>query len=550
MHIKAITVYCMFFVNVLFCQNHISKSDSTIFQKEAVFIKVWGFLKYYHPNVANGKYNWDEQFLVHLPLIQKAKNKEEITVIYLNWIDSLGKVKKSNIPEFKNESEYFTKNLDLTWLENKDYFASVVAEKLKFIRDNRYQGKPFYVKKDRTGNVLMINEIEYQKESYPDTAMRILSLSRFWNTVEYFFPYKYQTDQNWDDVLLEMTGKFVSAKNEQEYHLVMLETAVKTDDGHAVFKTHSTVNFFGPFFFPAEIKIVAGKAIITNLPNDSLAKVNDLKVGDIIEKVNGEDVSAIIDNKLKYLSGSNINGKLRPTYMYLANGIEKTVAIVLSRNLNRLHKSISRYPYDSIYNKEIEKVKYKVVEDNIGYINMAHLEMKDVDQMMEQFQNLKGLIIDIRNYPNFLPYVLAGRLVKENKEFATIMKPDFSYPGRFQYQKMGEISSMKKYFKGKVVLLVDENTQSMAEFSTMILQAGDHVTTMGSQTAGADGNASYISFLKERSMLSGTGVFYPDGTETQRKGVKVDIKVKPTIKGVQSGIDEILAKAIELIKAN
>ncbi len=548
MYKRIIIICCFLSLSNLSGQNLKKESGLTPLKNEAVFIKVWGFLKYYHPNVASGKYNWDEQFLTQLPLIQKAKNKEEIAAVYLNWIKGLGEVKKKNIPKVKDESAYFTKNMDLLWLEDETYFGMAVTEKLKWIRDNRYQGKPFYVKKDRTGNVLMINEIEYQKESYPDSAMRILSLSRFWNTVEYFFPYKYQTDQNWDDVLLEMTGKFVSAKNEQEYHLAMLETAVKTDDGHAVFKTHSTVNFFGPFFFPAEIKIVEGKAIITNLPNDSLAKVNDLKVGDIIEKVNGEDVSAIIDNKLKYLSGSNINGKLRPTYMYLANGTEKTVAIVLSRNLNRLHKSISRYPYDSIYNKEIEKVKYKVVEDNIGYINMAHLEIKDVDQMMEQFQNLKGLIIDIRNYPNFLPYVLAGRLVKENKEFATIMKPDFSYPGRFQYQKMGEISPMKKYFKGKAVLLVDENTQSMAEFSTMILQTGDHVTTVGSQTAGADGNASYISFLKERSMLTGTGVFYPNGSETQRRGVRLDVEVKPTMKGIQAGEDEVLLKAIELIK--
>ncbi|WP_206367765.1 hypothetical protein [Sphingobacterium chungjuense] len=49
-------------------------------------------------------------------------------------------------------------------------------------------------------------------------------------------------------------------------------------------------------------------------------------------------------------------------------------------------------------------------------------------------------------------------------------------------------------------------------------------------------------------MISGIGVYYPDGTETQRVGVAPDIEVKPTIDGIKAGRDELLEKAIELIK--
>jgi hypothetical protein len=48
-------------------------------------------------------------------------------------------------------------------------------------------------------------------------------------------------------------------------------------------------------------------------------------------------------------------------------------------------------------------------------------------------------------------------------------------------------------------------------------------------------------------MISGLGVFYPDGTPTQRVGVKIDHQLKPTIKGTTEGKDELLDKAIELI---
>ncbi len=48
--------------------------------------------------------------------------------------------------------------------------------------------------------------------------------------------------------------------------------------------------------------------------------------------------------------------------------------------------------------------------------------------------------------------------------------------------------------------------------------------------------------------ISGIGVYYPDGSETQRVGIVPDIEVKPTIEGLKAGRDEVLEKAIEIIE--
>jgi C-terminal processing protease CtpA/Prc len=48
-------------------------------------------------------------------------------------------------------------------------------------------------------------------------------------------------------------------------------------------------------------------------------------------------------------------------------------------------------------------------------------------------------------------------------------------------------------------------------------------------------------------MISGIGVYYPDGKETQRIGIVPDIEIKPTIQGIVTGRDELLDKAIEII---
>jgi len=46
------------------------------------------------------------------------------------------------------------------------------------------------------------------------------------------------------------------------------------------------------------------------------------------------------------------------------------------------------------------------------------------------------------------------------------------------------------------VILVDERTQSQAEYTTMALRTAPGAIVMGSQTAGADGNVSLIPFSR------------------------------------------------------
>tara|TARA_A100000171_G_C2133691_1_gene148477 strand:- start:2892 stop:3245 length:354 start_codon:yes stop_codon:yes gene_type:complete len=114
--------------------------------------------------------------------------------------------------------------------------------------------------------------------------------------------------------------------------------------------------------------------------------------------------------------------------------------------------------------------------------------------------------------------------------------------------KVGKAKGLK--YANRVVLLVNEFTQSFGEFTAMCLQTGDQVTTIGSRTAGADGNVSKMELPGGLSTwISGIGVFYPDGTETQRNGIKLNYEVKPSISGILEGRDEVLEMAIQHIEA-
>lgn len=154
----------------------------------------------------------------------------------------------------------------------------------------------------------------------------------------------------------------------------------------------------------------------------------------------------------------------------------------------------------------------------------------------------RALIIDIRNYPSsFTVFALGGHLVSASTPFARFTSDVPSNPGAFQWGSPVALSPLLPQFTGAVVVLVDEETQSSAEYHAMAFRAAPNTIVVGSTTAGADGNVSAIPLPGAiESLISGIGVFYPDGTPTQRVGIVPDFEVRPTIAGIRARLDEVL----------
>ncbi|MFH4966551.1 S41 family peptidase [Gaetbulibacter sp. M235] len=534
------------------------QTDSVYNDKLATTAKIWGFLKYYHPEVGKGKFNWDDQLFQILPKIAQAKNKQELSNIYLKWINSLGEIEICKECTSKENKDYFGKNFDLTWIKDSTVFSNELISKLTFIEKNRFQGNNHYVSSfSGVGNIKIQNEPEYPDFSWENEQLRLLSLFRYWNYIEYFFPYKYQMDKDWDMVLKESIPNFSNPKSETDYHLAMLELIVNINDSHGYFSSNLINDHFGSNFIPAKFQIIDKKAIITGFYNERLAKENDLQIGDVILKVDGKKIETILNENYKYINGSNASVKLRNANARVFNGSTNSVKITFERNNKIQEKRIQRYPFYQLnfkiyhkytYENPIEE-KYKILTQNIGYVDMGKVEIEDVSVIMDSLINTKAIIFDIRNYPKGTMYSIINYITSKKNAFYKVTYPDLNYPGKFIWREGNQFGKNGKLvYKGKVILLVNEKTQSHAEFTTMCLQTGENVTTIGSQTSGADGNVSSIEMVGGyKTAISGIGIFYPDNTETQRKGVKIDIEIKPTIQGIIDGKDEVLEKAIEYI---
>lgn len=509
-------------------------------EKLTSYCKIWGFLKYYHPELASGKKDWNTEFFKLLNNVRQVNTKDELSNLYIGWIDGLGKIKERKKTD---KTIYFEKNFNLSWLEDSNYYTPALTSKLKFIKENRFEGKHHYVFVDKNGYLTFTNEMDLKDFEANNNDAKFFSLFDYWNKVEYFYPYKYLMDENWDTVLTKTINNYEKVTTKNDYILLIKQLVAKLDDSHAFVFTNQNMRKRVPF----KVKEIDNKAVVFHIDNDSLAKIMDIKRGDVILEMNGVSIKNQIEENKKHVAASNLSGKKIATYTYILYNTEKdTNTLKIERSAKIEERKIIRYLGKEIYASKTKDKPWKLIGKQTAYINFGKLEENQVDEMLKEVHQTQTLIFDIRNYPTFHTY-LFSKLFESKKTFSVRTIPSLEYPGKFTIieDKIGVKN--KNNYKGKIILLVDETSISRAEYMAMAFQAFDNVITIGSQTAGANGDVVNFNFSDGfYTGFSGSGVYYPDGSDIQRKGVKIDITVMPTIKGLQSNKDEILEKALEI----
>lgn len=463
--------------------------------------KKWSYLKYNSSVIAEGKIDWDEELFKFLHNIYN-NNFDKVLNTWSTSFDKKGNIEENVYVDFYPEE----------------------------------------------GNPIFKNELSYPNMRWDDDGLKILALFRYWSIIEYFYPYKHLFTKNWEDILYEFIPKFINSKDELSYKLSVLELTSEINDSHAtIFDLGDTIEkFYGINKAPIEAKFVGNRLVITET-NSQL----HIYAGDVITEIDNKRIEDIIKEKSKYEQASNQNGLLRNISFKIFRTNNNFLSLKIKRNKLgfELKVNVKCIPIGSTqYNKELPS--HKLLSEEVGYINPGFLKENEIDLIMNEYINKKGIIIDLRYYPSdFIVSSLSKYLVSSPTDFAKITRTSFENIGKFTTGNPLQVGeNYKKQFKGKVAILVNEMTQSNAEFTAMALSVAPRSTVIGSQTAGTDGNVSKIILPGNISTtITGIGVLYPNGKETQRNGILIDIPVKITIKGIRSGKDEILQKAINFI---
>jgi C-terminal processing protease CtpA/Prc len=193
-------------------------------------------------------------------------------------------------------------------------------------------------------------------------------------------------------------------------------------------------------------------------------------------------------------------------------------------------------------------------------VNMSLLMKNQLDEIYKKLVNTKGIIFDLRGYPNNTGYWLAASILDKPQYVVKYEIPLINAPRQwsskaqsftesFVESGLQEIEPQKKWdYKGKVLVLINEKAQSAAEHTCLFFKETMKAKVMGTPSVGADGNVTKFTIPGGLTLFfTGIKVIQINGRQLQRKGIIPDIIVKPTILGVQLRRDEVLEEAIKYI---
>jgi C-terminal processing protease CtpA/Prc len=522
----------------------------------ALLCKIWGFLKYHHPQVASGAFNWDHELfkiMKHCHRINTQHRDRDL----LEWIDGLGV-----LPDCwdckKKPKEEIVLSADLRWIDD-EALSPALRHRLKEVYQNRDLHHNHYVDFVKgVKNPVFTNEAPYKDLNFPDAGFRLLALFRFWNIVQYFYPYRDVIGEDWEAVLLRYIPKMLALKNSLEYKLMARELFGTIHDSHAnLWMTDPELQlYFGTMRPPVQVRFVQKQLTVTGFYQTELAKNFPLQPGDVITHIRAIPVDTLMARKRHLYPASNEAAQRRDMAIHLLRSNDPELPVTVLRKQDTISLNIPCYdPRANKYRREIDSEYYKpdscyrLLTPDIGYLYLGNIQSELLPGIVKKFKNTKGLIIDIRNYPSeFVVYTLVDLLKKEESPFVYFTYTTNSHPGTFVRTAASQVGGAREAYQGQILLLVNEVTQSQAEYTAMALRSIPGALVMGSTTAGADGNVSEFSLPGGlETMISGIGIFYPDGKPTQRVGIVPDIWAEPTVAGIGAGRDEVLEKAIEWI---
>jgi C-terminal processing protease CtpA/Prc len=525
-------------------------------QKLYYSCKVWGFVKYYHSRVSICQVNWDSVLLHTLPLIKDAVTTNEFNDALDSMLLAAGPMAIATTPSPDTLPLELKRNLNFSWI-NDPVFRTDVKVLLDTIKNNFRPHSICWVKTGGSGGYFrfpydnpMIDSNAYT--NYPSEFTRLLILFKYWNIINYFNPYNYVQDIPWDSTLFNHVQAIAEAPDYMSFYKTIKKITANMNDAHVEGLTWSNAYSMYGYYCPKLILRYAQNTYVI-----VKSAYGTPSCGDIVVSVDGKTTSQWEDSLQQYISAGNQSVFRRFMCQYLLRGASGSQVQIIYKDSLGIDHTLSTgrnyNSYDTWFtgyypNDTLGNAKWKKWNSSIGYVNMGKLETTDIDSMYNSLKTTAAIIFDIRNYPKGTAGDIANLMYPDQTDFIKFLVPDIYFPGTYSSENVHlGFNGNPNYYPGNVIILCNQETQSHAEYSCMILIAMPDAVIVGSQTAGTDGNISYFKLSQEiQTGFTSLGVYYPNGDSTERIGIVPDSVVYITPSGIKDGRDEVLEKALQI----
>lgn len=522
--------------------------------------RVWGYAKYHHPVFCDTlcRVDVDSALFALLPQVVHADRVTRNRHL-LDWVRSLGDYTPNRVDYEQSLAPLeLVSTVDLAWTRDTILLGCDLSHLLQELRYAE-RGENYYLRMGTMENGPGYHYLSLRNErSYPtpqmDSGLNLLLLFRLWNVIEYYAPNRSLTLHPWDEVLSTYIPLMGVETDGRCFARLYMRLIRELNDGHAVAPVEM---LFGQRMLPVWPLQSEGRLFV-GYSGDSL-----LERGDEVVAIDGEPISERLELLREYASRSNEASLRQALRFYGLSTRRDTAEVVRCRAGACDTLRVATVPYGSVsplYDPaQLVQPPFRLLADSVGYIYAGTFSREHLAEVVQTLPRTRALIIDLRTYPQNMDFTLTALISRSLRTEPVVawqmVHPTLALPGLFFRQEQWLYEGFEEGaerctqpYKGRVILLVDEITQSNPEFQAMALQSCPQTLTIGSPTSGADGDIVWIPLPGQLTSFSGIGTLYPDGTQTQTVGVRLDIEVLPTAEGVQAGRDEVLERALELAR--
>ena len=292
--------------------------------------------------------------------------------------------------------------------------------------------------------------------------------------------------------------------------------------------------------------------MVTGYTSEAAGKASGLEPGDEIAAIDGVPVSKLVAEWTPFYADSNEAARMRDMARTLTNGNCGPVRIDVRRNGAVVSVAATRLPSAQAglpaATHDLSGPTFRLLSEDIAYLKLSSVKVAD-SALHRASEGDARPDRGHSNYPSeFVVFALGSLLVRQPTAFAAFSVGDLSNPGAFRIGPMEMLKPAEPHYDGKVVILVDEVSQSNAEYTTMALRAAPNAIIVGSTTAGADGDVSGDSpAWRVARHDHRTGRFLSRRCADAASRILADVEVRPTVAGIRAGRDEVLKAAIRQI---
>ncbi|MES2390560.1 MAG: S41 family peptidase [Acidobacteriota bacterium] len=391
-------------------------------------------------------------------------------------------------------------------------------------------------------------EETYSKIAFPDSGYQLLTLFRWWNAIEYWSPDRAQLP-DLHRTLRAYIRPIALAKTKDEFTMEIMKLIGEARDTHAnLWSSMGVRPPSGQCAAPVALRHIDSGFVVWDVRDTA----SGLQRGDVIESLDGHRANELAAQWSPFYDDSNPAARWRDLSHELTSGSCSPVQIGILRNGQALQLNVKRTHPTTAATVDFHDHggdAFRMLSDDVAYLDLGSSKIADIPGYIERAQHTRGMVLDLRDYPaQFMVFALGQSLVDKPTVFARLTAPDLANPGAFEFVHEETLHPRQPRYTGRIVILVDETSQSQAEFTTMALRSVPGAVVVGSQTAGADGDVSTIPLpFGMSTMISGLGVYTPQGQSTQQVGIARDVEAVPTADGIAAGRDEVLEVGIRQI---